>query len=146
MKKSIKLLLAIFCAIALNSCSNSSDDNDPVTTTLNGTWRLANVSGGITGISDDFDDASITWTFNPDGSINIWNTNTDDTKQDLIETGDYDYAIVPNEATPELCSQAMVINSVSYGCYSISGDTLTLSQIESDGYQVTLIKIGPVTF
>lgn len=141
--KTVKLLSAFFL-VALVSCNNSDSDNDNVPTTIDGTWRLASVTGGIAGTHDEFN-GEITWTFDNNGNVAVSNSNTDDTKVDFMDTGDYLYNFAPNPSTPESCSEAMFIDGVSYGCYSIDDNTMVLNQVENDGYEVTLIKIGPVT-
>ncbi|RZJ28040.1 MAG: hypothetical protein EOO48_10665 [Flavobacterium sp.] len=143
--KITKLLTVFFIAVLLNACSSNNNDSNDQPQSIVGAWRLTNVSGGITGMSDNFDDGSITWTFNDNGTVDVWNTNTDDTKTDLFETGNYSYGFVPNTTTPQSCAEAILINGISYGCHNISGNTLTLSQVEADGYQVTLEKIQLTT-
>jgi hypothetical protein len=141
-KTSIKFLFALLCALSI-SCNNGDDNQEP--TTLDGIWLLKSVRGGIAGTNDEFNNGEISWTFDNNGNISVSNSNTDDTKVDLIESGDYLYNIAPNPATPESCSEAMFINGVNYGCYAIDDFTLVLNQVENDGYEVTLQKIGPVT-
>lgn len=136
-----KFLFAVAAAILL-SCNNN-DDNNP-TQTINGTYELKSVRGGIVGINDEFPDGAITWTFQDNGTVAVWNTNTDDSKQDLIASGNYVYTFQPNPATPESCAQALYIDGVSYGCVAVSEDTLMLNQVETDGYEVTLEKLNIV--
>lgn len=140
--KKFKFLLALSFAF-LASCNNGDDDNNTPQSVV-GAWRLVNVRGGIAGTDDDFNDGSIIWTFENNGNVSVWNTNTDDTKQDLIETGEYTYTFLPNPATPQSCAEAIYIDGVSYGCYNVTGDTLVLNQVEADGYEVTLEKIEAV--
>lgn len=137
--KSIKILSALFL-VALVSCNNSDDDNT-TPSTIEGAWRLVSVTGGIAGTNDEFNDGSITWTFENNGNVTVWNTNPDDNKIDLIESGEYIYNFAPNPATPQSCSEAIFIDGVSYGCYNVDGNTLVLNQVENDGYEVTLEKI-----
>jgi hypothetical protein len=143
MKPTIKVLFVLLSALSI-SCSNS-DDSNPEHTTLDGIWQLKSVRGGIAGTNDEFNNGEISWTFGNNGSIAVSNMNTDDNKVDLIESGDYVYTIAPNPTTPQSCTEAMFIDGVNYGCYSIDGLTLVLNQVESDGYEVKLEKIGPVT-
>jgi hypothetical protein len=142
MKKMLYLLIG---ALALNSCNNGNDDNTP-DQSINGVWKLTNVRGGIAGTNDTFASGVINWTFNANGSIHVVNSNLDDTKTDLIDSGDYTYSFVPNPSTPQSCTEALIINGVSYGCYSINGNTLILNQVETDGYEVTLEKFDTTTF
>jgi len=134
-----RLFLASIFALAI-SC-NSGDSGSPTSQNVEGVWRLVSVRGGIAGINHEFNDGSITWTFESNGTVSVWNTNTDDTKQDLIETGDYIYTFQPNPITPENCAENIYIDNVSYGCYSINGNTLTMNQVESDGFEVTLKRL-----
>jgi hypothetical protein len=138
----MKKFLLLLSIVLITSCNNSDDSNS--TPSIDGAFRLSNVRGGIAGTDDDFNDGSITWTFENNGTITVWNTNTDDSKQDLIESGTYVYTFQPNTVTPETCTTALYIDGVSYGCFTLNGDTLTLSQVENDGYEVTLIKLNPV--
>ena len=141
MKKKIFLLGLIAC---FASCNNNNDDfdNNPVHS-IDGAYRLASVRGGIAGIHDEFD-GSIIWTFEDNGTVTVWNTNTDETKQDLIESGSYVYTFQPNPVTPQNCATVLHIDGVSYGCYDLAGNTLTLNQVESDGFEVTLVRINPI--
>lgn len=139
--KTNKLLLAL-AAVCLMSCNNSDDNN--AAQTIDGAYKLVNVRGGIAGTNDTFNDGSITWTFENNGTVTVWNTNTDDSKQDLIESGAYVYTFQPNPATPDSCTQALYIDGVSYGCHAVNGNTMTLSQVETDGYEVTLEKLNIV--
>lgn len=68
------------------------------------------------------------------------NTNTDEAKQDLFETGTYDYGMQANTATPELCNEVILLNGIDYGCFGIDNGQLIISQIEADGYYIKLIR------
>lgn len=139
----IKLFAILTAAISLGSCSSSDKENNQEVPAIEAAWRLVNVSGGIAGTNDDFS-GEITWTFNADGTVNVWNTNTDVNKQDIIDTGDYTYDFVPNTVTPDSCAEAIVVNGVSYGCVSVTAETMTFSQVESDGYLLTFEKLSIV--
>jgi hypothetical protein len=140
----LKLFLAFF-TITIFSC-NSSDNNSNDDTTLQGDWRLVTVTGGIAGTHDEFDQELVQWTFNANGTVTVFNTNTNDNKVDFMDSGDYVYSFMPNPATPQSCTEALVIDGVSFGCQSINGNTMTLSQVENDGYLVTLQKTAFTTF
>lgn len=135
----IKPLFFAVAAATLFSCNNNDEGSAQ---NIDGAYKLVSVRGGIAGTNDTFNDGSITWTFENNGTVTVWNTNTDDSKQDLIESGEYLYTFQPNPATPESCAEALYIDGVSYGCYASNGDILTLSQVETDGYEVTLEKLN----
>lgn len=107
---------------------------------INGTWKLVNVSGGIAGTNDDFADGLITWKFNANHTVTITNNNTDDSKQDILESGTYDYVFNTNEATPELCAINISIGGTNMGCYTVTATQFTMSQVESDGYLIKLVR------
>src|SRR6476660_9665781 len=113
MKKALLLLVSVVC---LASCNNN-DDNGNGQQSIEGAYRLDSVRGGIAGTNDEFGDGSITWTFENNGTVTVWNTNTDDSKQDLIESGSYVYTFQPNPVTPGFCETAIYIDGVSYGCF-----------------------------
>lgn len=136
--KTIGLFSALLLAILSCGCSNDNGNNRK---DIGGEWKLVNVHGGIAGIDDDFSPGTITWNFNTSShTVAVVNTNTDNSKEDLIATGNYDYTFSPNTTTPQSCSENIVIDGVNYGCYDISTQQLTLSQVEADGYAVTLIR------
>ncbi|RKE98946.1 hypothetical protein [Ichthyenterobacterium magnum] len=57
------LILVLF----LFSCNNddAQQNNEP---TLNESWSLVNISGGLVGLDDDYETGIITWTFNTETS------------------------------------------------------------------------------
>jgi hypothetical protein len=139
--KKLLLLTSLFASLMLSSC-HDSDNNQamPLSSTITGNWKLTNVSGGIAGTNDDFADGLITWKFNSDHTVTITNNNTADNKQDILESGTYPYAFETNEATPELCAVNIVVGGTNLGCYTITPTQFTMSQVESDGFMIKLVR------
>lgn len=138
--KIINLAKFIFLLVLLNSCCNN-DDGNPVANPLAGKWHLVQVSGTFAGIHHLYEPGTISWEFDTiHHQFKVINTNTDESLQDLFETGNYTYSIEANTATPELCEESMVLNTIDYGCFDINDNELIISQIESDGYYVKLIR------
>lgn len=148
-------LLAVLSFVSLVSCNDNDDKptNQLIPTTNNenpnpnepgeiaGQWKLTNVSGGIMGISHNFADGVINWTFDTNTQmVTVLNNNTDPQLQDILASGVYPYDFVANEATPELCDVNIVVGGVSLGCYNIGTSEFTMSQIEADGYMIKLVR------
>lgn len=137
-----KLLFALL-SLLLFSCH--SDDNRPIQTPLptgiEGSWKLTQVNGGITGTIYDYPEGMITWKFNGiSQTVVVQNNNSDESMQDILPSGTYPYSFVVNEATPELCALNIEVNGMNLGCYNIGATQLTMSQIESDGFFIKLIR------
>lgn len=130
----------LLIAIGFAASCDSGDDAPAGTVSLNSSWKLTHVSGSITGASYDIPDGTIRWVFNTQaGNVTVINNNPADV-EDFFATGVYDMVLEPNEVTPQTCNEVVLINNISFGCVGIDGNTLTLSQVESDGYTLTFQK------
>lgn len=135
--KKILLLLLISPIFLATSC-DEDDNNNPQNTTLTGRWKLTNVSGGIQGQDFDVPNGSITWTFNNNNTVQVVNNNpADSNAEDFFETGTYNYVYTTSDVSTT-CTQTLKINTIDLGCLNIQGSTMTLTQVESDGYLLTL--------
>jgi hypothetical protein len=149
--KSIKLL-TLMTFFALVGCHD--DDNDyvpvytpPVTENVDGAWELSNVSGGIAGTNDDFAPGEVTWIFNEENhTVEVLNNNTDEDKVDFFDSGTYNYGVVINQTTPELCGFNFSIDGVNLGCFTITEEQFTMSMVEADGHMITLKRPQIIPF
>lgn len=92
------LTYCLVLLLSITSCSIDSDTNQEEQN-YQVFWHLRNVSGGVSGVDDDFELETIVWTFNETTSmLNIENNNTDDTKQEGLPTGDYTYSVIQSES------------------------------------------------
>lgn len=138
-----KILFLGLSAISVFVAACSDDDNTAVTTVaaLGGTWKLANVSGSIAGIDQDFAPGAVTWNFNiENNTVSVQNNNPDDSLTDFFPTGNYMYAYIQNNVSPQSCAYALAISDINFGCAASNGTTLTLNQVESDGYILTFTR------
>ena len=147
----MKILKLFIILISLPFCTgcNNDDDKGPdpsQNTGLQGKWNLINISGGFAGYNYDFEKGLITWTFNEANStLTVVNNNPADI-YDALGMGTYDYVFAVNTATPELCPTVIQMTQgdsevlYNFGCHTLEGNTLTFSQIEADGFKLTLIR------
>lgn len=135
MKKAI-LTLGIILLVLQSSCSNDSNTNS---NTVQGQWKLVNVSGTFAGIDNDFEPGLITWDFNPTTQmVSIVNNNTDLDKWDVFETGVYNYQIVEN---PEFtCGEILKIDGIEMGCFTFTNNSLVVDQSIADGFRLQFVE------
>lgn len=136
-------LLSAFLFLILFSCH--SDDSAQIQsapiTGIEGPWKLVEVNGGISGTIYNYPEGMITWKFNGiSQTVIIQNNNVDENMQDILPSGTYHYSLVANEATPELCALNITIDGLNLGCYNIGTTEFTMSQIESDGFFIKLVR------
>jgi len=126
----MKHFCVLLCSILLFSCSSNDDDNtnEP---SLQGVWNLVNVSGGFTGLDEDFAKGIVVWDFNETtGMVTIANTATNTSVNTLLASGTYTYSISiePNDAI------LLVINETSVGNFSLDNTSFFLREDFSDGF------------
>lgn len=137
--KKILILLLISPLLLATSCDDD-DNNTPQNAALTGRWKLVNISGGIQGQDFDVPNGTITWTFNNNNMVQVVNNNpVDSNVEDFFETGTYTYQHIASEVSAT-CPQLLRVNNVDLGCKHTAGNTMTLTQTESDGYVLTLMK------
>lgn len=134
MKRTI-IFLTLLSVILLWGCSNDSNSRS---NTIEGQWKLINVTGTFAGVDDDFAPGLITWDFNPImHTVSIVNNNTDDSKWDVFETGVYNYQIIDNPDFP--CGEMLKIDNMEMGCFSVTSNSLTIDQSIADGFTLQFV-------
>jgi len=139
--KNLRLLLVLLPALIMTGCEE--DNATPMNyqqEAAEGEWNLVNVSGSIAGVNQDFAPGTIAWTFNENGTVTVVNNNTNEQAEDFFDTGTYDYSFVANEDNPQACAIVLEVDNINFGCQTINGDELVLSQVWADGYQLTFEK------
>ncbi len=90
----IKLLIVLCCSLILTNCSVSNNDVENPQNFKN-LWHLINASGGIAGVNENFELETITWSFDEvTQKLTVTNNNQDDSIQDGLDSGTYDYSII----------------------------------------------------
>ena len=79
----------------LTSCSINDNNNNDLQPIVLSFWHLTNTTGGISGVDDSFELDTVVWFFNEiDGTVEVENNNTEDTKQYGLESGIYAFSII----------------------------------------------------
>ncbi|WP_242206371.1 hypothetical protein [Aestuariivivens insulae] len=138
MKKSIIYLLAIILGIT-TSCSVNSDDNQDLQN-YKSLWHLRNVSGGVSGVNDDFELETIVWSFDETtATLTVENNNTDDTKEDALDSGTYSYSLAQVASRNYLSIDGTEVGELTFS----SQNTMVIDENElstgsaSDGFKYT---------
>lgn len=137
------LILACISFFTLTNCSiGEVDTSEPQVIRV--LWHLKNVSGGIAGVDNDFNNGVIIWEFKSEtSSVTVTNTNSDTAIEDGLDSGTYTYSIeeVNNQ-------EYLTIGSNELGSISVTsnGNQLIIDQNETstgpaaDGYIYTFDK------
>lgn len=126
-------LVFLFFTIGCSNDDNNDSNPDIDSLELNGTWNFVNVSGGFVGIDHDFTTGTIVWVFNETNStVAITNNNTDDSIEDLLPTGTYDYSVIDVGGQREF-----VLDNVNRGNFEITQNQFVISEPFRDGFQFT---------
>mgnify|MGYP000498269196 CR=1 FL=1 len=128
---------ALTFMLLMFSCT-SDDDNQNTEATLNGSWHLVNISGGLVGVNDDFDTGLITWIFNENNlELTVINTNTTDVIFDGLASGTYNYQ--PLTTTGE--NTDIVVDFFSFRITTLTTVQLILDEgIAADGFLLTFSR------
>ena len=139
--KYYKLIILLTFFYLFNCSDNDTPDSPEV---IDVYWNLVNVNGGISGTNEDFNEGIIKWTFNEfAGTLKIENNNTDDTKPDGIESGNYTYNIITSGTSSKTY---LVIDDSEIGSIVVTANELVIDENErsegtfSDGYIYTFSK------
>ena len=125
----MKKLLIITLGFILAGC-----EKEDINPTLETEWYLTNVSGGIAGVNYHFTPGTITWTLGAETLV-VVNNNTDETKFDSYESGQYTYQIVEDGI-----GEKLVIDNASLGYLDLQFDSLTVDPNKggaADGFVLT---------
>lgn len=112
-----KSVILLFITCTFLSCSLNNNDNTPDETIIT-QWNLVNVSGGIAGVDNTFEIGEIIWMFDDlTGQLTVTNNNTNDTIEDGLNGGVYDYFFVDDGS-----QLFIIIDDSEYGAITISTD------------------------
>ncbi|KJD33654.1 hypothetical protein PK35_07445 [Tamlana nanhaiensis] len=107
-------------------------------------WHLVESNGGVSGSTSQFELHTIVWEFDgEEENLTITNNNTDDSKEDLLDSGTYSFS-QNNETDKSYLS----INGTEYGevtfestgAFTLDGTSLSTGTV-SDGYSYEFTRI-----
>lgn len=121
MKKSILIVLS--CFFIFSNCSVNNSDSTP-TQKVEYLWHLVNVTGGFSGIDEQFSVDTVVWVFNEDAKIlTVENNNDDDSIEDGLDTGTYNYSVLAIDNITYL-----IVDDNELGSFTSDFETLTINQ------------------
>mgnify|MGYP003624175206 CR=1 FL=1 len=139
------LIIALSFIFILSSCSLNSDsdtENDNQEVILY-TWHLIKTEGGLAGVNQQFELDTVIWTFDElNGILKIENNNDDDTKQDLLDSGTYNFSI------STVGENFIFIDSIEYGQITVETNTFTIDENNkstgqgADGFLYTFQRVA----
>ncbi|MGM5469371.1 hypothetical protein ACS386_03760 [Flavobacteriaceae bacterium LMO-SS05] len=137
--KPILFMLSVLLLTSVTSCHTKDDDSN-ADYSLEGSWNLSHVSGGISGVDLSFDPGIILWTFNENtGMLTV--VNNSESGFSMFQSGTYTYSI---EDTPDY--KALNINGMPYGSIDMSQNQIHIDQRVADGFFLKLTKVNFIHF
>ena len=129
MKTKLRALLLIVGIGLLTSC-DKNDTNLPQEKSINGTWNLVNVRGGLASISKGYSKGDVKWIFNQnDKTLSVQNKVGNDNAF-MLFTGSYTFNIEQN-GDP----QVLFVDNQDYRMIILSLDnTLIINDNLTDGF------------
>lgn len=135
-----RILILLISSLTLINCSENVSDTQPNATEV--FWSLTNTKGGVADINDNFEIGKIKWVFNEfSETLIVNNENTDNSKQDGFDTGEYSFSVsaINNELF-------LFIDSIEFGTFSASDTRLVINEnikttgTSNDGFIYTFTK------
>ncbi|WP_299890252.1 hypothetical protein [uncultured Lacinutrix sp.] len=130
----MKVKLFILLIFVMGCQNNDIDSSENLTDTINGTWNLKNVYGGLMPIDIDYNIGEVKWTFNDaNGNVivenNIITTGPEDVYSGL-DSGTYTYEIqIINNI------EVLYVNNAEMGVLQLLNNNLDIDNgLASDGY------------
>lgn len=137
----MKKLVFLFCIFTLISCERDESKDKIITTALNpvGSWSVIKVTSNTIPLVSTFAPNEIKWNFESNSIITVLNTNTNTTKNDVLDSGNYSYFLA-NYLNTENCNSTIKINNVARGCANIVENTMIIGKSAADGLTIELVK------
>lgn len=140
-------LIAFSFLFILTSCSlNDANNNDEAQEVILSFWHLRETSGGFAGVNDQFELDTVVWFFDEtNGTVTIENNNTDDTKQDALDSGTYTYSIITGDI-----GLFIIVDGNELGEITIDQTNFVIDQnntsggVAADGFVYTFQRVNEV--
>lgn len=138
------LFITVLSFFFLTNCSLGGDDinEQQIVRVL---WHLENVTGGVSGIDDNFSPNVVVWEFNEiNSTVTVTNDNDNGALEDGLDTGTYSYSITPigTSSKTYLIIDSNEIGSITIGTNNkmVINQNETSSGPATDGYIYTFNK------
>ncbi|MFL1013677.1 hypothetical protein [Flavisericum labens] len=137
---------ALTVFLLLTNCSlnnNNKDESREITVVF---WHLTNTTGGLAGVDNQFSQDTVVWNFNDvNGTLNVQNRNTDDTKQSGLESGLFNFSLIAKGS-----EDFLVVNGNELGKITVEDSTFILNENHTsqgeiaDGFIYTFKKVTQI--
>lgn len=131
MKRSIYTLFPLLLVLLMTS-SCKKEHTQPITpgsNSINGTWNLIRIYGGISGINETHNSGDVEWTFDTQTSTLTVNDNGSPSSYFYLPSGTYSFQQISGSN-----QHYLVIEANELGQFTISGDQLFIDENKkSDG-------------
>ncbi len=132
----MRYFVGILVFLFILSCK--SDDDTPViinpnvnSSGLQGKWSMIAVSGGFIGTDHTFAKDIVVWEFDDTSkTVKVTNNNTDNSLEDGLSTGTYNFSIRNAQDIQEL-----IINDNSIGNFQLGNNTFSVDEQFRDGFR-----------
>tara|TARA_R110002111_G_scaffold103778_5_gene160986 strand:- start:38604 stop:39026 length:423 start_codon:yes stop_codon:yes gene_type:complete len=137
MKTTFYILVLMLSTLSCNSDDDTPQNSEP---TLNGSWSLVNVTGGLAGVDDDFEIGLIIWDFNQDNlELTVTNNNTANVIYDGLSSGTYDYEVL--STTGEDAYLVIHNFGINHEIITLNASQLVLDEgVAADGFLLTFSR------
>ncbi|WP_142783187.1 hypothetical protein [Changchengzhania lutea] len=138
--------ITISCFFILTNCSLNDDSSTPPQQ-YDSLWHLTNVSGGISGVDEDYAVETIIWSFD-DATLKLTvnNNNQDDSLEDGLDSDTYDFSILETDGKSYLLIDGNELGELIFSQTGMIIDGNKLSTgVGADGFIYTFqLQLVPV--
>ncbi|MBR9913440.1 MAG: hypothetical protein GYB32_01225 [Algicola sp.] len=130
------LVILLYCLLTL-SCNSDDDAAVVIEPTLDGQWSLTNISGGLVGLDQDFEEGTIVWDFDTENEqVMITNNSDSEMVYSGLNSGTYDYSVSSTET-----STVISVDFLNLEIMTLTANQLVLDDgIAFDGFLLTFMR------
>lgn len=140
----MKNLVRILAFFVLLSCERDESTDKIITSATNpeGSWSVVKVTAPVAPLVSNFAPNEIKWIFANNSIVTVSNTNTNTSKNDVLDSGNYAY-FVTNYQNLTDCNSTIKIDDIERGCVKINGNIMIIDRSLVDGLKIELVKNNP---
>ncbi|MGS2725586.1 hypothetical protein ACU8DI_03180 [Psychroserpens sp. BH13MA-6] len=130
-------LVILLCCLLTLSCNSDDDAAVVIEPTIDGQWSLTNISGGLVGMDQDFEQGTIVWDFDTQNEqVTITNNSDSEMVYSGLNSGTYDYSVSSTET-----STVISVDFLNLEIMTLTANQLVLDDgIAFDGFLLTFMR------